>query len=455
MKTNIENLSLLVDLYELTMAQVYFIHKKHTFATFDLFVRNLPVNRGYLLACGLADILDFVKNLRFDNKSIEYLRGLRLFSEKFLRYLKNFKFKGDIWAMPEGSVFFANEPILRISANITEAQILESFCLNTINLQTMIATKAARVAYAANDRAVFDFSLRRTHGKDAGIKVARCAYISGFSGTSNVLAGLLYGIPVVGTMAHSFVMSFHSELESFSLYSNTFLNKTILLVDTYDTKKGIDNAIKIGIELERKGYQLSGIRLDSADLVSLSKFARKQLDSKGLREVKIFASGNLDEYKIQHLLKQDAPIDSFGVGTHMGTSSDSPYLDVNYKLSQISYEKGKFLPTMKLSQGKVTFPGRKQVFRLKDKSGYFVKDILALENEEVKGMSLLIKVVDRGKIIYKSPPLQKIREFAKKNLSYLPKDYKEIYPKAEYPVTISSGLKSLIVKLRQDLRKRQ
>jgi nicotinate phosphoribosyltransferase len=276
---------LLMDLYELTMAQVYFKYRKNTAATFDLFVRRLPANRGYLLACGLSDILEFIKGLKFDNHAINYLKRQRLFSQKFLSYLKNFRFRGDIWAMPEGEIFFANEPLLRITANIIEAQILESFLLNTVNLQTMIASKASRVVQVAGDRPVYDFSLRRTHGQDAGLKAARCAYLAGFKGTSNILGGKFYGIPIVGTMAHSFVMSFESELESFYLYSRCFPNKTTLLVDTYNTKKGIDNAITIGRELKQRGSRLLGIRLDSADLVSLSKFARKKLNSNGLKGV--------------------------------------------------------------------------------------------------------------------------------------------------------------------------
>jgi nicotinate phosphoribosyltransferase len=435
---------LLMDLYELTMAQVYFKYRKNTAATFDLFVRRLPANRGYLLACGLSDILEFIKGLKFDNHAINYLKRQRLFSQKFLSYLKNFRFRGDIWAMPEGEIFFANEPLLRITANIIEAQILESFLLNTVNLQTMIASKASRVVQVAGDRPVYDFSLRRTHGQDAGLKAARCAYLAGFKGTSNILGGKFYGIPIVGTMAHSFVMSFESELESFYLYSRCFPNKTTLLVDTYNTKKGIDNAITIGRELKQRGSRLLGIRLDSADLVSLSKFARKKLNSNGLKGVKIFASGSLDEYKIHRLIKRGALIDNFGVGTHMGTSSDIPYLDVIYKLSQIRYDGGRFLPTMKLSKGKVTFPGRKQIFRQRDRFGLFTKDILGLENEKISGRPLLKKIVEEGKIIYKTPSLEKMREFAKKNLSLLAARYKGIYPAFEYPVVVSKGLSELM-----------
>ncbi|MCM8782904.1 MAG: nicotinate phosphoribosyltransferase [Candidatus Omnitrophica bacterium] len=447
-----QNLELFLDLYELTMAEVYFKYKPHTLATFDLFVRQLPLNRNYLLVCGLSEIIDFVSNLRFDRNSIEYLREKKLFSKEFLDYLKNFRFQGDLWMLPEGEVCFAGEPILRIEANIIEAQILETFLLNTINLQTMIATKASRVVIAAKDKAVYDFSLRRTAGKDAGIKVSRSAYVAGFSGTSNVLAGFLYNIPLVGTMAHSFVMAFKTELESFSAYTKIFPHRSILLVDTYNTEKGIQNAIKIGLELKRKGFKLSGIRLDSGDIVFWSKKARFMLDKAGLNYTQILASGNLDEYKIEALLKSNPPIDSFGVGTHMGTSSDSPYLDVIYKLSQISYDKKNFLPTMKLSQGKTTYPGRKQIFRISDRDGFFVRDIIALEEERPEGRPLLIRAIKKGQVLYKSPSLERIREFAKDNIRFLPDEYKRINKKVVYPVSISQGLKGLTWILKRKLK---
>lgn len=450
-----KNFSLLVDLYELTMAQSYFCYKKDTLATFDLFARNLPPNRAYLVACGLADILDYVENLRFSGEDLKYLKSQKIFSADFLKYLYNFKFRGDIWAMPEGEIFFANEPIVRVTANIIEAQIMESFLLNTLNLQTMIATKAARVVLAAWNRGVYDFALRRTHGSDAGIKVARASYIAGCNGTSNVLAGKLYKIPIVGTMAHSFVMSFKQEIDSFLTYAQTFPKTTTLLVDTYDTKRGIENAITIGLYLKEKGYKLRGIRLDSGDIVGLSKLARKMLDKAGLNYVQIFASGNLDEFKIKDLLDKGAKVDNFGVGTNMGTSIDAPSLDVIYKISEVTNEDGKFLPTMKLSKGKVTYPGRKQVFRVQDKNKKFVKDILGLEGEKIKAKSLLIKVVDKGRIIYKIPPLDKIRLFLKDNLSKFPPALKEVYPKYKYPVVISPQLKRLQRSLAKQLTKRQ
>jgi nicotinate phosphoribosyltransferase len=447
--------ALLIDLYELTMAQSYYVHKSKSWATFDLFVRALPAHRSFLLACGLADLLDYIRNLSFKKDDIAYLRSQKLFREDFLRYLADFRFSGNIWALPEGTVFFANEPVVRVTAPIIEAQILESFFLNTINLQTMIASKAARVVLAARGRSVYDFSLRRTHGQDAGVKVARAAYLAGFDGTSNVLAGKIYKIPVAGTMAHSFVMSFSREIDSFLAYSDLFPNKTILLVDTYDTLKGIRNAITVGLQLKKSGFILRGIRLDSGDIASLSRRARAMLDQAGLKEVKIFASGNLDEFKIDRLLRHHASIDSFGVGTHMGTSSDAPSLDVIYKIAEVADSKGDFLPTMKLSRGKVTFPGRKQIFRFYNNQGICLRDVLGLENEKIAKEALLIKVVDKGKVIYTSPSLSRMRDYARDNLDRFPLGLQDVTRASEYPVVLSKGLAQLKTCLSVHLRKRQ
>ena len=449
------NKALLLDLYELTMAQAYFAYKPRTMATFDLLVRKLPANRAYLVACGLADILSYIKHLKFGKEDLGYLKGLKLFSGVFLSYLAQFRFRGDIWAMPEGTIFFPGEPVLRVTAPIIEAQIIESFLLNTVNLQTMIASKAARVVLAADGRSVFDFSLRRTHGAEAGLKVARSSYIAGFSGTATVEAGRLYGIPVAGTMAHSFVMSFKQEIDSFLAYSQIFPEQTILLVDTYDVKKGIQNAIATGLYLKDQGYRLSGIRLDSGDIVAWSKLARKMLDAAGLKYVRIFASGNLDEFRIKELLQKGARVDSFGVGTHMGSSIDAPCLDVIYKLSEVSNESGNFSPTMKLSQGKVTYPGRKQVFRLRDKLGKYLEDTLALEKENIKGVPLLKKVVLKGRVIYQIPPLEKIRKKVAQGLSGFPSGLTAVYPKYRYPVRISGRLEITRAALTKQLSKRQ
>ncbi len=445
----------MLDLYELTMAQSYFVYRSQTSATFDLFVRELPINRSYLVSAGLEDILSYIRNLRFSPDDIGFLKKQNIFSRDFLGYLSNFKFKGDIWALPEGEIFFADEPLIRVTGSIIEAQIIESFLLNTVNLQTMIASKASRVVSSAQDRPVFDFALRRTHGQDAGLKVARSAFIAGFNGTSNVLAGKLYAIPIVGTMAHSFIMSFKQEMDSFLAYCDTFPQKSTLLVDTYDTGKGVKDAILAGLYLKEKGYKLQGIRLDSGDIVTLSKMARTMLDGAGLNYVKILASGNLDEFKIRDLLDRGAQVDSFGVGTNMGVSTDAPSLDVIYKISQVTDENGRFLPTMKLSQAKVTYPGRKQIFRVRNIKGKFIRDVLGLENEKIKGVPLLKKVVTCGRIIYGKPSLKEIREVVRSNISRLPERLQGPYSRYKYPVIISPALKKLRQELARQLKNRQ
>jgi len=445
------NMSMLTDLYELTMCASYFDHKKSEPATFDLFIRRLPPNRSYFLFAGLEQVLLFLEKMHFTEEHIEYLRGLG-FKEDFLDYLRNFRFNGDVWAIPEGTVVFPNEPLIRVTAPIIEAQLIETFLLNTINLQTTIATKAARVVYAAKGRTVIEFGLRREHGADAGMKVARASYIAGCSGTSNVLAGMVYGIPVFGTMAHSFVMFFSNELESFRAFARTFPDKTTLLIDTFDNIKGAENAVKIAKELEKQGFKLRGVRIDSGDLVAVSRQVRRILDENGLGYVQIFASGDLDEYRIEELLNKGAKIDAFGVGTKMGTSADRPYVDIIYKLCERANEKGEFVPIMKLSEGKATLPGRKQVFRFKDEKGNFVKDIIALEGEEVGGDPLLVKVMEKGKIVYDLPSLEEIRKRALDNLARLPEKYKRLRGAAKYPVRLSPKLRKLIRELSEKLR---
>ncbi|MBI5229444.1 nicotinate phosphoribosyltransferase, partial [Candidatus Micrarchaeota archaeon] len=404
-------MAMLIDLYELTMCASYFENKRNELATFDLFIRKLPPNRSYFVFAGLEQALLFLKNMKFNQEQINYLRK-EGFKEDFLTYLGEFKFSGEVWAVPEGTIVFPNEPLIRVTAPIIEAQLVESFLLNTVNLQTMIATKASRVVNAARGRPVIEFGLRRTHGADAGMKAARCSYIAGCAGTSSVLAGMRYGIPVFGTMAHSFVMFFDSEIEAFRAFAKTFPKKSTLLIDTFDDIKGAENAAAVAKELEKKGFRLSGVRIDSGNLAEISKKVRALLDEKGLNYVKIFASGDLDEYKIEELSSKGAKIDSFGVGTRMSTSEDRPYVDIIYKLSEKMDKTGKFVPTMKLSKGKVTLPGRKQVFRVKDDSGNFVRDIIALHNEKVEGEPLLVKVMEKGKIVYDLPTLEDVRKRA-------------------------------------------
>jgi len=447
-----ENMSLFTDFYELTMCASYFDNKKFEPATFDLFIRRLPENRSYFLFAGLEQVLLFLKNVKFTEEHLSYLKK-QGFNSQFLDYLRNFKFTGDVWAVPEGTVAFPCEPLIRVTAPIIEAQLVETFLLNTVNLQTTIATKASRVVNATKGKAVIEFGLRREHGIDAGMKVARCSYIAGCQGTSNVLAGLAYGVPVFGTMAHSFVMSYEKEIDAFRAFAKTFPANSTLLIDTYDDIAGAEKAAIVAKELEEKGFRLSGIRLDSGDLAEISKKVRKLLDDKGLQYVRIFASGDLDEFKIEELLKRGAKIDAFGVGTKMGTSADKPYVDVIYKLCETMSEKGSFSPIMKLSEGKVTLPGRKQVYRFKDKNGNFSKDIIALADEKVKGEALLVKVMEKGEIIYDLPSLDEIRATAAESLSKLPEKYKKLTGAPTYPVELSQDLEILIRKLQKKLTK--
>lgn len=315
----------------------------------------------------------------------------------------------------------------------------------------MIATKASRVVHAAQGRPIIEFGLRREHGIDAGMKVARSTYLAGCAGTSNVLAGMVYGIPVFGTMAHSFVMSYEKEIDAFRAFAKTFPSKSTLLIDTYDDFAGAEKAAIVAKELEKAGQQLSGVRLDSGDLVTISKKVRALLDQKGLQYVTIFASGDLDEYKINDLLSKGAKIDAFGVGTKMGTSTDYPYIDVVYKLSEVANEKGEFSSMMKLSADKVTLPGRKQVYRFTDDSGQYLKDVIALSDEQVDGEPLLVKVMADGQIISNMPSLDEIRAVAAENLSRLPEKYKQLTNASSYPVELSPPLHSLMEQLKQKL----
>jgi len=448
---NEQNMSLFTDFYELTMCASYFDNKKFEPATFDLFIRRLPENRSYFLFAGLEQALLYLKSVKFTKEHLVYLKK-QGFNQQFLNYLRDFKFTGDVWAVPEGTVAFPCEPLIRVTAPMIEAQLVETFLLNTVNLQTMIATKASRVVHAANGKAVIEFGLRREHGVDAGMKVARSSYIAGCQGTSNVLAGLAYDIPVFGTMAHSFVMSYENEIDAFRAFAKTFPDKSTLLIDTYDDLAGAEKAATVAKELEKKGCRLGGVRLDSGDLAEISKQVRKLLDKKELKYVKIFASGDLDEFKLAELLENGAKIDAFGVGTKMGTSADKPYVDVIYKLCETMNAKGKFSPIMKLSEGKVTLPGRKQVYRFKDENGFFAKDMIALTDEKVNGEPLLVKVMENGKIVYDLPSLAEIRATAAENLSKLPAEYKKLTNAPPYTVELSQDLKNLIRNLKKKLK---
>lgn len=445
------NMDLLTDFYELTMCASYFENKRNEVATFDLFIRKLPPNRSYFIFAGLEQVLLYLENVRFGEEQIGYLRKRKL-SEEFLDYLEDFRFTGEVWAVREGTVVFPHEPLIRVTAPMIEAQLIETFILNTVNLQTMLATKASRVVCAARGRSVVEFGLRRSQGTDAGMKAARCSYLVGADGTSNVLAGMKYNIPVFGTMAHSYVMSFDHEIDAFRAFSRTFPDSSTLLIDTYDSLKGAENAAVVAKELEKEGCRLNAVRLDSGDLLGLSRKVRGILDSHGLEYVKIFASGDLDEFVIADLLRKGAEIDAFGVGTRMSTSFDRPYVDVVYKLSGM-FERGVFVPAMKLSEGKITLPGRKQVFRQSDEDGRYVHDVIGLENEKVAGESLLIRVMERGRSSREAPSLEEIREATIENLSRLPDDYKRLTRVRRYPVRLSPALRKIKRSLTEKLRK--
>jgi nicotinate phosphoribosyltransferase len=445
------SMSLLTDLYELTMCASYLENSmENETATFDLFIRKLPPNRSYFVFAGLEQVLLFLENIKFSEEQLGYLGKQRL-KKEFLEYLRNFKFTGEVWSVPEGTIVFPEEPLIRVTAPIIEAQLIETFILNTVNLQTMIATKASRVVCAAQGRPVIEFGLRRTQGTDAGMKAARCSYLAGASGTSNVLAGMKYGVPIYGTMAHSYVMFFDHEIDSFRAFARAFPEASTFLIDTYDDLKGAQNAAVVAKELEKKGHRLNAVRLDSGDLLGLSRKVRRILDHNGLNYVNIFASGDLDEYAIEELVRGEARIDAFGVGTRMSTSCDRPYVDIVYKLSGKT-ERGVFVPAMKLSKGKATLPSRKQIFRQKNRNGRWVKDIIGLEDEEIPGERLLTKVLEKGRIVHDVPTLEEARSTALRNLLELPERYKRLTHAPLYPVELSRELSRIKVRLENQLK---
>ena len=437
MREYYNNLALLTDLYEFTMAACYYHHQMFAPATFSLFIREYPPHRSYFVSAGLEEVLNLLESFHFAQDDLDYLASLKLFSDDLLHYLSGLRFTGDVFAIPEGRIFFKEEPILEITAPIIEAQLVETFVMNAINLQVTIATKAARCVYAAKGRKLVDFSLRRTQGIDAGLKVARASYIAGFIGTSNVLAGKLYNIPVFGTMAHSFVTSFEREIDAFRAFAEMFPENTVLLIDTYDTIIGAHKAAIVGKEMATVGKKLKGVRLDSGDLARLSKEVRAVLEEAGLQEVSIFASGGLDEYKIAQLVEEGAEIDAFGVGTKMGVSADAPYTDIAYKL--VKYD-GR--PVLKLSTGKRTLVGEKQVFRIEEK-GQLKQDIIALRDETLDGEPMLKQVMKNGKRLKPPEDLKVIRERFKDEFAKLDDRYKHLEIPENFPVKISAGLQKL------------
>lgn len=440
-----DNASLFVDLYEMTMMQAYLAEGMRATAVFDLFVRRLR-KRNYLVAAGLEDVLSFLETFRFGQDALSHLRSLGLFSDDFLHHLRIFRFQGDVYAVPEGTVVFGDEPMLEIVAPIDQGQFLETFALNQFHVQSLAASKASRVVSAARGRTVVDFGARRMHGTDAAMKSARAFWIAGVHATSNVLAGQVYGIPVSGTMAHSYIESHDSEIAAFRAFARTF-PETILLVDTYGTLDGVRNVVRLARELG-DDFTVHGIRLDSGDLAALARESRAILDAAGLRRVEIFASSSLDEYAIDRLLSGGAPIDGFGVGTHMGVSEDAPYLDSVYKL--VEYEgRG----CMKLSREKKTLPGRKQVFRVLE-AGEAVRDVIGLHDEETEGRPLMELVMRDGvRTEAGKRTLKDARENARRSLAELPVRLRSLHEAdPPYCVRISTGLSKVGADLAAQIR---
>lgn len=449
MKTGWNNLALLTDLYELTMAASYYQHQMFAPATFSLFIRDYPPHRGYFVSAGLEDVLDFFESFRFLKKDIDFLKESELFSQDFLTYLSRLRFTGDVHAIPEGRLFFKDEPVLEITAPIIEAQLVETFVINAINLQVTIATKASRCVYASKSRRLVDFSLRRTQGIDAGLKVARASYIAGFVGTSNVMAGMMYDIPIFGTMAHSYITSFEEEIDAFRSYAETFPNNTVLLIDTYDTVSGAHKAVTVGKEMLARGEKLKGVRLDSGDMAALSQEVKPILKEAGLDDVSIFASGGFDEYKIARMIEKGGEVDAFGVGTKMGVSADAPYTDMAYKL--VKYD-GR--PVLKLSTGKRTLVDEKEVFRIKE-GDKLAEDIIGLRDEKLEGEPILRKVMSKGKRMEPSEPLPKIRERFQEEFGMLDEQYKRLEDPSQFPVNLSSGLKKLQERVVHEVREKE
>ncbi len=429
--------ALFTDLYELTMAASYVREGMHGDATFSLFVRKLPRQRSFLVAAGLDDALGFLEALRFSDAALDYLGSLGTFEPAFLDFLRDVRFTGTVRAMPEGTVIFADEPLLEVTAPLVEAQIVETALLNVCHLQTMLASKAARSVLAARGRAVVDFGLRRTHGLDAGMKAARCAYIAGAAMSSNVLAGLVYGIPPTGTMAHSYVEAFPREIDAFRAFARAFPKATTLLIDTYDTLAAARKAVVVAREMAARGERLGGVRLDSGDLVALSRDVRRILDEAGLGDVRIFASGGLDEDAVERCLAAGAPIDAFGVGTRMNVSADAPYFDMAYKLVRYAGRN-----VLKLSEGKKTWTGPKQVYRFRDAAGRCIGDRLVLEDEPAPpGADALMTTVMRdGRRVGPAPTLAEIRARCAAGIAALPDDVRRLHEARAYPVVYGERL---------------
>lgn len=429
---------LLTDLYQLAMLEAYLDRGESEPAVFELFVRKLPPRRSFLMAAGLEQALDFLETLRFSADELAWLAQTGRFNARLIDYLAEFRFTGDVQAMPEGTVFFPNEPILRVTAPLPQAQLVESRLLNLLHFQTLIASKAARMVLAARGRTLVDFGMRRAHGAEAGLLAARASYIAGFAGTATVLADKQFGIPTFGTMAHSYVQVHDDESEAFENFARARPQNLTLLIDTYDTEAAARKVVTLAPRLAADGIAIRAVRIDSGDIAALSRSVRRILDAGGLREVTIFASGGLDEGSIDAMLDAGAPIDGFGVGTSLTTSSDVPALDCAYKLQEYAGRARR-----KRSAGKATWPGRKQVWRMRGADGRISGDTIGLEREATPGEPLLVPVMQAGRRTGPAPGLSEIRERAARGLASLPDGLRARDADGSYPVRVSDGLVAL------------
>jgi nicotinate phosphoribosyltransferase len=432
---------LLTDLYELTMAHAYFELGMQETAVFDLFVRRLPPTRRFLIAAGLEQILDYLEQLRFSDEDLQFLARLNLFPDRFLDHLAEVRFTGTVHAMPEGTPYLANEPILRITAPILEAQLVESRIMNIATFASLIASKAARCVLAARGRRLVDFGMRRAHGAEAALMAARSAYLAGFDATATVEAGRLFGIPLSGTMAHSFIQAHDHEEEAFRSFVKARNRRTALLIDTYDTIRAAQTVAQLARELAESGTPglVQAVRIDSGDLGAQARAVRDILDAAGCPEIEIVLSGGLDEHAVESLLESGTPVDAFGIGTSLDVSEDAPSLDMAYKLQEYAGQ-----PRRKRSPGKETWPGRKQVFRKRNAQGEWMEDWIALEDEPVDGEPLLEEVMCAGKRTQQRPDLNTIRERCMAQLKQLPPQLKSLKPgQGDLPVRISEGVQAL------------
>jgi nicotinate phosphoribosyltransferase len=433
--------ALLLDLYELTMAEAYVDHDMNGTASFELSVRRFPRERRFLIAAGLEQALDFLESFRFSEAARARLASSGRASRRLLERLADFRFSGDVWAMPEGTVFFPHEPLLRVTAPLPEAQLAETRLINLLHFQTIVASKAARVVLAASGRKIIDFGLRRAHGDEAGVLAARATYVAGFDGTSNVLAGARFGIPTYGTMAHSFVQTHDDEATAFENFARSQPDNVVLLIDTYDTEAAAEKVVALAPRLRAQGIAVKGVRIDSGDLADHARKVRAILDAGGLRSVEIVASSGLDEHSIAALVRARAPIETFAPGTRVVTSADAPFLDCAYKL--VEYE-GR--PRFKRSEGKVTYPGCKQVWRTLDEDGVIARERLALADELAEHRPLLEKVMEGGRRLGRSPPLETVRRRAAREVASLPAAFRGLEPEAPPPslLTISPRILALL-----------